>query len=191
MRCPKCYTETPNNAVRCPGCKFPTPQGKKMLKEHRKKKKAEIDSIKSVKVFKKKKPRRQVKPWVAVTIGVLTVLVMGGGSYLITIAALQKPPEKVSPSQAALEKLRNMPSSTPGMTVDQYLVDEMDKSRKDGRLLEAEGWGIQQTNNSSEFLISFTYEEKDVGQKRAEWRVNPAKNSFRAENELAKAIYDK
>jgi hypothetical protein len=191
MRCPKCYTETPNNAVRCPGCKFPTPQGKKLLKEHKKKKKAEIDAIKSVKVFKKKKPRRQVKPWAAVTIAVLTMLVIGGSSYLITIASLKKPPEKVPLSQAALEKLRNLPSSTPGMTVDQYLVDEMEKCRQNGRLLEAEGWGIQPTNNSGEFLIAFTYEEKEVGQRRAEWRVNPAKNSFRAENELAKAVYDK
>ncbi len=191
MRCPKCYTETPNNAVRCPGCKFPTPQGKKLLSEKRKKKKAEIDLIKSVKVFKKKKTRRQIKPWLAVVVGIATVLIIGGVSYFITISSFQQSEAKVSPSQAALEKLRNMPSSTPGMTVEQYLDDEMEKSREAGRLLEAEGWSMEPTNGGGEFIISFTYEERDAGQKRAQWRVNPAKNSFRAENELAKAVYDK
>ena len=190
MRCPKCYTETPNNAMCCPGCKFVTPHGKNLLKEKRKKKRAVLESYKSVKIFKKKKPKRQVKPWVAVVVGVLTVLVMGGGSYLITLSSLQQSASTVPPSQAALEKLRNMPSSTPGLTVDQYLIDELEKCRQSGRLLEAEGWSTEQLSGG-EFLIRFSYEEKEEGQKRAEWRVNPAKNSFRAENELARAVYNK
>lgn len=177
--------------MRCPGCKFPTPHGKNLLKEKRKKKRAELESIKSVKVFKKKKARRQVKPWVAVVGSVVAVLIIGVASYFITISSLQQSEAKASPSQAALEKFRNMPSSTPGMTVDQYLADEMEKSRQAGRLLEAEGWSMEPINGGSEFLIAFTYEEKDVGQKRAQWRVNPARNSFRAENELAKAVYNK
>lgn len=190
MRCPKCYTETPNNAVRCPGCKFQTPHGKTLLKEKRKKKRAVLESYKSVKVFKKKKPRRQVKPWVAVVVGVVTVLVMGGASYLITISSLEQSASTVPPSEVALEKLRNMESSTPGMTVDEYLTDDLEKCRQSGRLLEAEGWSMEQISGG-EFLIRFSYEDKDEGQKRAEWRVNPARNSFRAETELAKAVYDK
>ncbi|MEW6206857.1 MAG: hypothetical protein AB1631_00715 [Acidobacteriota bacterium] len=190
MRCPKCYTETPNNAMCCPGCKFPTPHGKKMLTEKRKKKREQIESIKSVKVFKKKKPRRQVKPWVAIVVAVSTVLVIGAGSYFLTISSFQQEAANMSPSDAAMEKLRNMPSSLAGMTVDEYLADEMEKCRASGRLLEAEGWSVKQIEGG-EFLIRFSYEVKDEGQKRAEWRVNPARNSFRAETELAKAIYNK
>ena len=84
-----------------------------------------------------------------------------------------------------------MPSSIPGMTVDEYLKEEMERSREAGRLFEAEGWDVKPQGSEDDFIISFTYEEKDNQQKRAEWRVNIKSNSFQAQNELAKMVYNR
>jgi hypothetical protein len=187
MRCPKCFTETPTNAVLCPSCKLPTPTGKAKLKERRKKKR-ELYNFKPVKGKPSRKIPR-VKPWVATTVAIVTVLMVGAGSYYYTIRSMQNEVPSPSKSQIALEKLRNMPASIPGLSIDEYLNEEMEKSREAGRLAEAEGWSITPLQNEDEFLISFSYEEKDQQQKKAEWRVNVRRNIYQAQNEMAKKIH--
>jgi hypothetical protein len=188
MRCPKCHTETPGNALYCPGCKLPTPLGKTKIKE-RKKKKRELFAAKPKKIFKTRKSIR-IKPWVAIVASVGSVLVVGAASYFISISMLQSTEVKPSPAHVALEKLRKMPSSRPGVTVDEFLNEELEKVRAAGRLREAEGWGVTPGQTEGEFLISFSYEEQDAEQKRAEWIVNPARNIIHAQNEMAKLVYN-
>jgi hypothetical protein len=92
--------------------------------------------------------------------------------------------------QLALDKVRQMASKQYGMTVEDYLDEEVNKSREAGRLLEKEGWQVKLLE-SKQFLVSFSYEEKDKQRQRAEWKVDLNNNSLEPQTDLAKDVIEK
>ncbi|HLG13888.1 MAG TPA: hypothetical protein VJH03_05080 [Blastocatellia bacterium] len=184
MRCPKCYTETPNEALCCPGCKLPTPKGQVWKKE----KKSRFKPQRAKKAKRIKGARRQVGVLGSVFVITATVLVFGLGTYL-AMAFWQESSKPVEPGtpQFALDKLRAMPSSKPELTVEQCLEERVDESSNADRLIEPQGWDIKPIEGSK-YKISFTFEEKGNVQQSAEWLVDIGDNTFDPQTDLAKAV---
>ena len=183
MRCPRCYVETSNDALCCPGCKLPTPKGRSYLKN--KNNRPEIKA----RAKRKKEPRarRSVGPVVSTIIVVVTILVCGIGSYL-SLTLLEKPQaQEADPLYLAMERLRQMPSQHTGMTIDEWLEQAVDNARDSGELVESEGWQVNPVEGNN-YIISFSYEVKGNVQHRFEWMFDQAKGTYIAKTELAASV---
>ncbi|HEX5736853.1 MAG TPA: hypothetical protein VF131_28745 [Blastocatellia bacterium] len=183
MRCPKCYVETSNDALCCPGCKLPTPKGRSYLKNKNNKPQARARAKKRV-----ERKRINVSPKAAVFIVVTTMLVCGIGSYIGMTFLEESKAQSTDPSQIALDRLRQLPSEQAGLNVEERLEQEVDKAREAGQLVEDEGWHVTPVEETI-YLISFTYEVKGNLQHRAEWMFDQAKDSYVAKTDLAASIY--
>lgn len=195
MRCPKCSAETPNEALCCPGCKLPTPRGKTYLKDKKaRKQENNVRETKRVtqelKAPKTAKERRHIPGWVTALSLVLALVAFSAGSYLAATYWPSGEKKDDGGRQLALEKVRQMESKQSGMTVEDLLNEEVNKSRDAGRLLEQEGWQVKSLE-SKQFIVSFSFEEKDKQQQRAEWKVDLNNNSFEPQTDLAKDIIEK
>jgi hypothetical protein len=73
------------------------------------------------------------------------------------------------------------------MTVGQSMENEVERSRKAGRLAEAEGWDVRSAERG-EFAVTFSFQEKGNKQ-RAVWLVNPLAETFVPQTDLAAFIY--
>lgn len=182
MRCPKCYSETPAEALQCPVCKLVTPKGRTFSKG--KQNKATAGRKPSARRTERKS--RRVGPAVSVLATVGAALIFGVGSFLAVIG-LESYRAPQDGSRIALDKLRSQPSSEAGLTLDERLAKEVEKSREAGTLVEAEGWDVKPLEETR-FAVVFSYEEKGNLQRRAEWNVDIASNTFTPVTELAAAL---
>src|SRR6185369_1000556 len=107
--------------------------------------------------------------------------------YFFTHQTLDPDPHQVHP---ALTRLRQAPSSKEGMTVDDYLTAQLEKSRRVGNLLKYQGWTVKAINGTRmKVVFAFTYEEKDNSEQRAEWIADLSNDTFTPQTELAAAVY--
>jgi hypothetical protein len=182
MRCPKCYTETPADAHKCPACNLQTPKGRlagpekgtpgKSKKRASSKRKIDFGAI---------LPGGKTMFWIA-------IVAFLGASGFLGYWYIYSTPDHVSPQPAlsAMNQLRGMPSKQEGKTIDDYLIAEMKKSKEAGQLVGFQGWTIKPYQKNS-YLITFSFEEKDA-QKSAQWIVDPQNNIFTPISELATAV---
>jgi hypothetical protein len=174
----------PDEAPRCQDCKLPKP---KSSPDH------SVASIKKARNKKRASPGRDRPKWVNALAGVVAlILTVGIGWYAYSHFSAQ--PQELDPhlAQPALAKLRELPSSQSGLSVDGYLTQQLEKSRRVGNLLTYQGWTISPVRGSkTKLLIAFTYEEKDNTQQRAEWLADVANNTYTPQTELAVAAYKK
>lgn len=183
MRCPRCYAETPAEVLCCPGCKLPTPKGRNKSKP-----KGERTAPRTKRA--KKKDSKSVNPIVAVAACVVAVLVFGlGGYFAMALMLAPKPVDPASP-QYAIEKLRAMPSNQKGLTIEERLEQEVKKSRDAGRLVEIEAWSVKPIE-ASNYLVSYSIQEKDEHYLRAEWSVDVASGAIVPQTALATEIYNR
>ncbi len=190
MRCPRCHSQVPDEALRCPDCKLPKP---KTSSDHS----AANHSAVSRKKLQAKKRDLKVNDsrpkWVNALAGVVAfILTAGVGWYAYSHFSTQ--PHELDPhlAQPALTKLRQSPSSQSGLSVDDYLTQQLEKSRRVGNLLNYQGWTISPVKGSkTKLLIAFTYEERDNTQQRAEWLADVANNTYTPQTELAIEAYKK
>lgn len=181
MKCPRCSTETASSALNCPGCNLPTPKGRNYLKGNLKKS-APIEKPGA------KGPKRTIGARAAALIIAGTVVLSCGSGYFAFIYLNRAEPEQPGSPYFALEQLRSRPSNSAGLTVEECLEMEVALSREKGRLAEAEGWGVEQIEETG-LLISFTYEERDNLHQRAEWVYDFAENKYTPRTDLAASIY--
>jgi len=114
------------------------------------------------------------------------------GVYLVVF--FSSGPEEIDPKAAVpmLNKLRHSPSTQEGLNVDDLLTQRLEKSRRVGNLLKYQGWTIRPVNGSkTKLLISFSFEETDNIQQRAEWIADVVKNTYTPQTELAASVYNK
>lgn len=178
MRCPKCHSQVPDEALRCPDCKLPKP---KHTPDHS----AVSHRRKSA---KKRDSKRNSRPtWVNVMAGVIAfILIAGIGWYTYLFVFAQTAELDPHLAQPALANLRKSPSSQSGLSVDDYLKQHLEKSRRVGNLLTYQGWSVSPVKGSkTKLLIAFTYEEKDNTQQRAEWVADVANNTYTPQTDLA------
>jgi hypothetical protein len=188
MRCPKCSTETPNEALCCPGCKLPTPKGTNYLKT--KGKSLRPDAAKKPKKRSRQKDKKSINPLIAVPVLLFVVILFGAGSYIATTLFQEAQAGDPGSMETILNKVRGLPSSQEGKTIEDYFEDKVEESRDAGRLREAEGWNVRPLDGK-QYLVSFTFEEKGNQKHRAEWEVNLASNTIVAKNDLAAKVYNK
>lgn len=200
MRCPKCHTETPPEALSCPGCKLTTPRGKAFAvadKEKKQKTAAKTSGLRAKKASSGGLPPLNLKGvnwrgmmpaggrWIT---WLVVVVMLGGGGYF-GYKYVYSTPQTIDPKVAmnAMNQLKQLPSKVEGKTIDDALSAALKESKAAGELVKFQGWTVKPYNNSS-YLVSFSYEEK-TGPKSAEWVVSPTSNSFTPISELATSVH--
>jgi hypothetical protein len=185
MRCPRCHSQVPDEAPRCPDCKLPKPKPSPDYS---------VASHKKRPAKKRNSKGDSNRPkWMNALAGVVAfILTAGIGWYAYSVYSAQ--PHELDPhlAQPMLAKLRQSPSSQSGLSVDDYLTQQLEKSRKVGNLLNFQGWTISPVKGSkTKLLIAFTYEERDNTQQRAEWVADVANDTYTPQTELAVEAYKK
>jgi flagellar basal body-associated protein FliL len=174
----------PDVALRCPDCKLSKPKASpdQQAAQHKKRQAKRRDQKSG------NRPR-----WVNILAGVVAlVLTAGIGLYVFLFFAKQTPELDPHLAQPALANLRQAPSSQSGLSVDDYLTQHLEKSRRVGNLLKFQGWTVSPVKGSkTKLLIAFTYEEKDNTQQRAEWVADVANNTYTPQTDLAVEAYKK
>lgn len=182
MRCPKCHSETSNEALNCPSCNLPTPKGRLAGPAKGKKGGSKKRAGSGRKIdFGAILPGGKMMSWIA-------IVAFLGASGFLAYWYIYSTPERVAPTPAleAMNQLRRLPSKQEGKTIDDCLNAEMKKSKDAGQLVSFQGWTIKPYDRSS-YLVSFSYDEKDA-KKSAEWVVDPKNNIFTPISELANAV---
>jgi hypothetical protein len=136
-----------------------------------------------------RQPRAKMNRLVLLAGVPLLLSVLGAVIYLYVIPALQ--PEKMEPQTAimALNRLRRLPSNEQGLNVHERMMQEVDKSRKVGRLKGYQGWTVNPiAGDKSKVLVIFTFDDYN-SQHRAEWLADLVTNTYTPQTELAAAIY--
>jgi hypothetical protein len=196
MKCPRCHTEVPGEASHCPDCKLPRPKNLQAQDESTEQKTVALrkKSPNSASRNKQKQVKRKQRPkWVTALAASAAVLILCGvGIYLMLFFSSKA--EELDPKAAMpmLNKLRHSPSTQDGLNVDDLLTQQLEKSRRVGNLLKYQGWSIRPVNGSkTKLLISFSFEETDNIQQRAEWVADLVHDTFTPQTELAVAVYKK
>lgn len=91
-------------------------------------------------------------------------------------------------SMAMLEKLRHSASLDAGLTVEQRLMKEVERSKRVGNLHSYSGWAIT-SRQKGRLVIAFSFREVDETEHRAEWVADTATGTFIPQTELAARIY--
>lgn len=192
MRCPKCSVETPNDALCCPGCKLPTPRGKTYIKDKkaRKQENSRREGVRTTKELKACKEKKHIPGWITAASIFLSLAVFSAGSYLIATYWPNMQAKDDGGRQLALDKVRQLPSKQSGRSLEDLLDEEVAKAREAGRLVEREGWRVKPLERK-QFLVSFSFEEKDNQRQRAEWKVDLNNDSFEPQNDLARDIIER
>lgn len=189
MLCPKCRTETSLVALACPNCKLKTPRGRieaeSQEEEKRAKSAGRSSGARSIQGGAKK---LSLSPMVSFFIVILAVSICVMGSYFSFDYFNQppKPTERI-PHQEALQQLQSFPANNSYLTVSETLDNEVEKCRKDDRLLESEGWNVQPIEGG--FIITFSYQEKNNKHQKAVWNYDAAANTFTPQTDLAAFVY--
>jgi hypothetical protein len=195
LKCPRCHTEIPGEASHCPDCKLPKPKNLQAQDESTDQKTETTFKKSSNPAYRNKRQakRKQRPKWVTALAGSVVVLILCGmGIYLALF--FSSTPEEIDPKAAMpmLNKLRHSPSSQEGLNVDDLLTQQLEQSRRIGNLLRYQGWSIRPVNGSkTKLLISFSFEETDNIQQRAEWIADLVHNTFTPQTELAVSVYRK
>ena len=185
MRCPKCHTETASDALVCPGCKLPTPKGRQFKADKRAGKNPK--SPKKIREAKRHRRSRAVNIALSCAIGVIAAG-LGVYVYLVLTSGTTELDSKAAGEM--LVTLRRLPSSEQGLSVDDRMNQEIKKSKESGKLVKYQGWTMRPVQgDKGKILIAFTFEEKETGEKRAEWLADTANKSFSPRTGLAAAVY--
>lgn len=192
MKCPRCHVEVPAEAPRCPDCKLPKP--KSMIAQNAKSKVKPLTDSKSKPSGARKpgmKPERKLPRWVSMTAGAVSIaLIATIGIYAYWYFSNTTSDLDPHLAQPAMQKLREMPSKQANLTIDQYLNQELERSRRVGNLVSVQGWTMRPVQGArSKMLISFSFQERDNTEQRAEWLADLSHDTFTPQTELASAAW--
>jgi hypothetical protein len=192
MKCPRCHVEVPSEAQRCPDCKLPKP---KSLIAQSGKSKAKPQTASKGKSAGAGKPdaktERQLPRWVSITAAAVSVVLIAAiGVYTYWYFTNMTSDLDPHLAQPVMQKLREMPSKQANLTIDQYLNQELEKSRRVGNLLSVQGWTMRPVQGTrSKMLISFSFQERDNTEQRAEWLADLSHDTFTPQTDLASAAW--
>src|SRR5262245_51495402 len=148
MVCPKCRSEVPPDAPKCPGCQLVTPRGREIEAAEKKKKAKQKKTIASfrttgtgsrpapafnLKTLNWKDPRSWQSLAAAIPrwaiYAVLAVLFLGGGYWGYGYIYAPPPKEKAQATIAAINQTKIRPSKIEGATLDKALKEALAKSK--------------------------------------------------------------
>ncbi|MFL6212748.1 MAG: hypothetical protein ACJ74J_02530 [Blastocatellia bacterium] len=191
MKCPRCHVEVPTEAIRCPDCKLPKPKSLIAQAGKGQGKKPSLAAKHSKSSHPRTKPERKLPRWASIAAGALSALIVVAlGVYLYWYLAHTTSELDPHLARPAMQKLRQMPSKQADLTVEQYLNQELERSRRVGNLVSTQGWTMRPIEGSrSKMLISFTFTERDNTEQRAEWLADLSHETFTPQTELARAAF--
>lgn len=194
MRCPRCHSNIAAEDDCCPDCKLPRLKGREKQEE-------EKETKARPQITKKIKPskllafgrNREMGRQFLVKAGIPAMVVLCGlGAYIVLWPMFQTGGPDPKASLLAMSTLRQLPSNQDGLTVDDYMKQHLESSRRAGDLVGYRGWVIEPVaGTKSKLLIVFAFNEKGNKQQRAEWLADLASNTFTPQTEMAAAVYNK
>ena len=198
MTCPKCRTTVPDASVRCPSCGLSKPKARPADTGERSSKwfgKGDGERPARKRVTEKRKPAgpssKTKRALLLATISII-VTALGAGAYWFVWPMLQSQGPEPAVAALVLEKLRKMPSNQEGLTVEESIARELEKSRRVGNLVSYQGWTVRTApQDKSKLLVVFSFDERDNTKKRAEWLADPVSSTFTPQTELAAAVFKK
>ena len=210
MTCPRCETEVPSEALYCPYCTLPKPKSgfapaaEANPEDTRRTEKLEPSvglrsshRDKSSNIAPKRsssppiKPQRDPKPRRLVPVVSITALValVSVGIYIFVLPLVNSQQAEPKVVLSALDKLRRMPSSEEGLTIDARLKRELETARRVKNLVSYQGWTAQPIKGTkTKVLLVFSYQEVGDVNKRAEWIADLVNNTFEPQTELASFV---
>lgn len=207
LTCPRCGTDVPKEALYCPYCSLPKPRSGFAVAapgkpedpkptEHPKRPSAFRGSNEKSNKPAKRIPARPGKPPRRLRLPVVSVAALVAlfsvGIYIFVVPLISFDQAEPKTVLYALEKLRRMPSSDSGVTIDARLSRELEKSRRVGNLVGYQGWTMQPVKGSkTKVLFVYSYQEVGDVHQRAEWIADLTNNTFAPQTELAAAVYGK
>ena len=206
MTCPKCRTNVPDASLRCPSCGLSKPKARtvdanekpsrwfggldsKHASAGRPAEKRATENHTRVSRKPAGPPSKTKRVTLMLSISMMLALLGAGAYWFVWPLFLSQGPE---PRTAALvlEKLRKMPSNQEGLTVDESVTRELERSRRVGNLVSYQGWTVRLApGDKSKLLVVFSFDERNNTQQRAEWLADPVSSTFTPQTELAAAVY--
>ena len=203
MTCPKCRSNVPDASVRCPSCGLSKPKARPVDPEDKparrfvgvggKRATPFTSSVSERRSSKKRNPSgppsktRRIALMLSISI---VVALIGVGAYWFVWPLYQSAGPEPEVAALVLEKLRKMPSNQEGLTVEESVARELEKSRRVGNLVSYQGWTVRQApGDKSKLLVVFSFNERDNSKKSAEWLADPVSSTFTPQTELAAAVF--
>ncbi|MEK6304511.1 MAG: hypothetical protein AABO41_27810 [Acidobacteriota bacterium] len=120
----------------------------------------------------------------------IIVTLLGAGAFWFVWPLFQSQGPEPEVAASVLDKLRKMPSNQEGLTVEQSVAQQLEKSRRVGNLVAYQGWTVHQApGDKSKLLVVFSFDERDNTKQRAEWLVDSAGSTFTPQTDLAAAVF--
>jgi len=182
MTCPKCRANVLEASLRCPSCGLSKPKARtveaiekpskwfgwvavKRESAGRPTERRGTENHRTVNRKPAQPPSKTKRVALIVSFSMMFALLGAGGYWFVWPIFLSDGPE---PQTAALvlEKLRKMPSNQEGLTVDESVTQELERSRR-----------------------VFSFDERNNTRQRAEWLADPVSSTFTPQTELAAAVY--
>lgn len=206
MTCPKCRANVPEASLRCPSCGLSKPKARTVeanekpsrwfdwvaVKRESAGRPTERRATENPRTVNRKpaEPPSKTKRVALMVSGSMMVALLGACAYwFVWPLFLSEGPE---PHTAAvvLETLRKMPSNQEGLTVDESVTQELERSRRVGNLVRYQGWTVRLApGDKSKLLVVFSFDERNNTRQRAEWLADPVSSTFTPQTDLAAAVY--
>lgn len=212
LTCPRCGTDVPTEALYCPYCSLPKPRRGFVAAQEEEPEEINLPeqpkssfapqpqpsvSLRSVKNERSRSAKRSTarpsKPPRNLRLSVLSVAALVAlfsvGIYIFVVPLVYSEQAEPKTVLSALEKLRQMPSSDPAVTVDGRLVRELETSRRVKNLVAYQGWTVRPIKGTkTRVVLAFTYEEVGGVHQSAEWIADLTNNTFTPQTELALSV---
>ena len=195
LTCPRCETDVQPDAFYCPYCHLPKPKAGFANSAQARTKKSSIQesppnrkktNSTSPSTNRSHKVRRIPMRMLSIA-ALVAVLAIGAYVFIVPLVLSQEAEPKAAMS--ALEKLRRLPSSEPGVNIGEQISHALETSRRTGNLVSYKGWTVHPIKGTkTKVLISFSYREKGDVDQRAEWIADLTAGSFVSQSALAVSV---
>src|SRR6266550_8728755 len=204
LTCPRCETDVPIEAHFCPYCSLPKPKGgfaaaeeanqeKSKRAEEPKPKKPQVglksnnqerkyspsQPTKASRPTKKSRPTTQRTLRLPVLSVAVLVALLSVGIYIFVVPLVYSEHAEPKAILSALDTLRKLPSSEPGLTIDARLARELETARRVKNLVSYQGWTARPVKGTTtKVLLVYSYQEVGDVNKRAERIADLTTNTF-------------
>jgi hypothetical protein len=114
------------------------------------------------------------------------------GIYIFVVPMVYSEQAEPKTVLSALDKLRQMPSNEPGLTIDARLLRELEASRRVGNLVGYQGWTVRPIKGTkARVVLAFSYVEVGDVHQSAEWVADLTNRTFTPQTELAAAVFNR
>jgi len=198
LTCPRCETDVPMEAFYCPYCHLPKPKAGFASSAQARTKKSSINESPANRKkansngpsFNRSRMGQRIPVRILSIAALVAVLAVGAYVFVAPLVLSQEAEPKAAMS--ALEKLRSLPSSEPGVNIGERMSHALETSRRTGNLVSYKGWTVHPIKGTkTKVLISFSYQEKGGIDQHAEWIADLTAGNFTPQSAIAVSVSGK